>query len=76
MKTTRKAFYTWLCRQREGREDAVGDFARDVFWDKATPRASENPDVWRLYCKKRKKPFLLAGFEQAWYEYINEHSDS
>ena len=75
MHATRKAFYRWLCQQRN-REDKTGDFARDVFWRKSTPRNSENPEVWRIFCKKHQLPFLLDGFDQAWEEYLNECPDS
>ena len=61
-------FYEWLRYQRD-REDRVGDFARDTFWDTDAPRGSDDPDVWRKYVAWRGVPFLRAGFEQSWAEF-------
>jgi uncharacterized protein YozE (UPF0346 family) len=65
-------FYEWLRYQRH-REDGVGDFARDVFWDREAPKDSEDPETWRAYAKKRGLPFILASFEQAWQEFKKQY---
>lgn len=63
-----RTFYEWLRRQRN-REDVVGDFARDVFWDSQAPRTSNNYSEWHRFIEIRRLPRLYNGFEAAWNEY-------
>ena len=67
-------FYSWLRLQRN-REDAVGDFARDVFWDSQAPRTSCTKEDWERFMAIRRLPRLYNGFEQAWSEYLTGDDD-
>jgi len=70
-----RSFYSWLRHQRN-REDTVGDFARDVFWDSQAPRTSNEHKDWRRFIGVRRLPRLYRGFEQAWKEYHREEENA
>jgi len=69
-----RTFYHWLRYQRE-REDTVGDFARDVFWDCQAPRTSNERTDWKRFIEIRRLPRLYNGFKQAWQEYVERKKE-
>jgi uncharacterized protein YozE (UPF0346 family) len=62
-------FYAWVRSQR-GRDDAVGDLARDVMRDRNFPREANDYDAlyFHLY-EMGACPAALRAFDRAWEEF-------
>jgi uncharacterized protein YozE (UPF0346 family) len=59
-------FAEWLAAQA-GRNDVVGDFARDAVADRNAPTGGANHEEWRRYLKGA--PDALCALDEAWREY-------
>jgi uncharacterized protein YozE (UPF0346 family) len=63
------AFYAWLKPQR-GRDDSIGDLARDALRDRYFPQHMDDYDALYLHLFETGAcPAALRAFDRAWAEY-------
>jgi uncharacterized protein YozE (UPF0346 family) len=62
-------FYAWVKSQR-GRDDSVGDLARDIMRDRNFPRQADDYDALYFHLFEMGAcPAALRAFDRAWAEF-------
>lgn len=64
-------FNTWL-KSQHGRDDEVGDLARDIARDLSWPRSSDVGELLRHLGRARASRGVLATLAEAWIEYTGD----